>query len=69
MRSLLYLILFILRAGEEGQKGREVCVVGGQKQEQFKECVANEEGPSFRTTQICERKIVLVSLGRKKNTP
>lgn len=51
------------RGGTEGEGG--VCG-GGQKQEEFKECVANEEGPSFRTTQICERKIVLVSLGGKK---
>lgn len=57
MRSLLSLILFILRAEEEG----------GQKQEQFKECVANEEGSSFRKTEICKWKIVLVSPEKKKN--
>lgn len=31
---------------------------GGGELEQFKECVANEEGPSFQKTQIGWRKIV-----------
>lgn len=59
MRSLLSLILFILWAERGG------CfyflfldVGGGGELEQFKECVANEEGPSFQKTQIGWRKIV-----------
>lgn len=64
MRSLLSLILFILWAEEEVEEEEEV-VEGRQKQEQFKECVANEEGSSF--LEICERKIVLVFWKEKEN--
>lgn len=57
MRSLLSLILFILWAERGGCFYFFFLDVGGEL-EQFKECVANEEGPSFQKTQIGWRKIV-----------
>lgn len=58
MRSLLSLILFILWAERGGCFYFFFLDVGGGELEQFKECVANEEGPSFQKTQIGWRKIV-----------
>lgn len=58
MRSLLSLILFILWAERGGCFYFFFLDVGGGGLEQFKECVANEEGPSFQKTQIGWRKIV-----------
>lgn len=58
MRSLLSLILFILWAERGGCFYFFFLDVGEGELEQFKECVANEEGPSFQKTQIGWRKIV-----------
>lgn len=64
MRSLLSLILFILWAERGGCFYFFFLDVGGEGWggglEQFKECVANEDGPSFQKTQIGWRKIVLL---------
>lgn len=61
MRSLLSLILFILWAEEECVGGR------GQKQEQFKERVANEGSPFWKTKNLQVEDCFAIQEEKKRN--